>query len=204
MVKIAYANQCILDMGINDKVTAAIADSTDDYISFLFTTLVDDDLLGLHYELKKIPNRNWSLNLRYNRDISSVGYRYLTDILSSTINIVALSLKRNQMNEEARTSFLNGLSKNRTLKNVIICENTLNSQDMEYIGRFIQKNPILKQIDLHGCEIDDDGAIHLAKYLPACNLESLELSQNSISDRGCASLLSSIPSTLLNLSLRKN
>ncbi|CAF3807382.1 unnamed protein product [Rotaria sp. Silwood1] len=204
IVKIADANQCILNLEINDKVTLAIAESTGDYISFLHTSLEDDDVLGLHYELKKMLNRNWSLDFSYNRALSSVGYRYLTDILSSTINIVALSLKRNQMNEEARTSFLNGLSKNRTLKNVIICENTLNSQDMEYIGRFIQKNPILKQIDLHGCEIDDDGAIHLAKYLPACNLESLELSQNSISDRGCASLLSSIPSTLLNLSLRGN
>ncbi|CAF1428743.1 unnamed protein product [Rotaria sp. Silwood1] len=204
MVKIAYANQCILDMGINDKVTAAIADSTDDYISFLFTTLVDDDLLGLHYELKKIPNRNWSLNLRYNRDISSVGYRYFTDILSSTITIVELSIGQNQMNEEARISFLNGLSKNRTLKKVNMCENKLNSQDIEYIGRFIQNSPILKQIDLRESEIDVDAAIHLAKYLPEGNLEILDLSQNSISDRGCASLLSSIPPTLLNLSLRKN
>ncbi|CAF3233452.1 unnamed protein product [Rotaria sp. Silwood2] len=75
---------------------------------------------------------------------------------------------------------------------------------MDYIGRFIQNNSILEQIDLHDCEIDDDGAIHLAKYLPACSLENLELSQNSISDRGCASLLSSIPPTLLYLSLRGN
>ncbi|CAF5165981.1 unnamed protein product, partial [Rotaria sp. Silwood1] len=58
--------------------------------------------------------------------------------------------------------------------------------------------------DLRESEIDVDAAIHLAKYLPEGNLEILDLSQNSISDRGCASLLSSIPPTLLNLSLRKN
>jgi hypothetical protein len=47
-------------------------------------------------------------------------------------------------------------------------------------------------------------AIHLAKVLPESSLEKLDLNQNSIGDRGCVSLLSSIPPTLTDLSLNCN
>jgi len=94
--------------------------------------------------------------------------------------------------------------KNKTLNKFDISDNKLNNQDIEYIGRFIQSNPMLKEIDLHNCEIDADGAINLAKFLPESSLEKLDLHQNSLGDRGCASLLSSILPTLINLSLNEN
>jgi Ran GTPase-activating protein (RanGAP) involved in mRNA processing and transport len=94
--------------------------------------------------------------------------------------------------------------KNKTLNKFDISDNKLNNQDIEYIGRFIQSNPMLKEIDVCDCAIDTDGAIHLAKVLPESSLEKLDLNQNSIGDRGCVSLLSSIPPTLTDLSLNCN
>jgi Ran GTPase-activating protein (RanGAP) involved in mRNA processing and transport len=75
---------------------------------------------------------------------------------------------------------------------------------MEYIAHFIKNNTVLKEINLSMCEIDDDGIIYFAKYLSKSSLEILDLSQNSIGDRGCKSLLSSIPSTLTDLLLADN
>ncbi|CAF3258138.1 unnamed protein product [Rotaria sp. Silwood2] len=161
-------------------------------------------MLELSNQLKKMSNQNWTLNLEYNTQLSPVGYRYLADILSSTITIVDLCVASNDMSEEARTNLLNNLWKNKTLKNFNICNNKLNNQDIEYVGRFIQNNSVIKEIDLSICKIDDDGAICLARFLVESSLEKLDLSQNSINDRGCASLLSSIPPTLTDLLLDNN
>jgi hypothetical protein len=57
---------------------------------------------------------------------------------------------------------------------------------------------------LYSCEIDVDGAMHLAKGLSKGNLEALDLDSNSLGDRGCASILSSIPPTLTKLSINGN
>jgi hypothetical protein len=65
-----------------------------------------DYVLELCNELKKDSNRNWSLNLERNERISSIGYRYLVDILYSTVTIIELSVRYNAMNEKSRTSLL--------------------------------------------------------------------------------------------------
>lgn len=202
--KIANANHCFIHLGVNNKVKLAMAKSTDDHVSFDYVRLQDDDIYGLFHELKKHPNRNWSLDFTYKYQLSSVGYGYLSDILSSTINIIELSVGETNMDEEARTSLLNNLPKNKTLKKFDLQKNKLNNEDIQSIGDFIHNNLLLKEIDLHECEIDADGAMHLAKVLPKSRLEILNLDYNLLGDRGCTSLFSSLPPTLLSFSVAGN
>lgn len=204
MLEIVNTNHCIFDLCINEKIKWARAISTDGTMDLYDEKLQDDDVLELCDELQEESNQNWSLDLQHNDQISSVGYRYLSDILSSTDTLTELCVADNNMNEEIRSILLNGLCENRTLKKFDIHGNKLNSQDMELIGRFIQNNRMLKEIDLHNCQIDADGIINLAKFLHESNLEKLDLHQNSLGDHGCTSLLSSIPPTLINLSLDEN
>ncbi|CAF3271599.1 unnamed protein product [Rotaria sp. Silwood2] len=204
ILQITNTNHCLLDLDINEKVKQAMLNLTDDCIGLGNEDLRDDHILELCNQLKKMSNRNWALYLQCNNQISSVGYRYLSDILSSTITITNLCVANSGMNEEARASLLNNLWKNKTLKTFDISSNKLNNQDMEYIGRFIQNNSVVEEIDLNMCEIDDDGAICLAKFLAESSLKKLDLTRNSVSDRGCASLLSSIPLTLIDLLLGYN
>jgi hypothetical protein len=63
---------------------------------------------------------------------------------------------------------------------------------------------VLTELDLSVCDIDDDGAVSLAKYLSQSSLKILNLDRNSIGDRGFASLLYSIPLTLAKLSVAYN
>lgn len=101
ILKITNANHCFFDLSINRKAKEAIEISTDDSIDLNNQNLQDYDIYDLCYELKKEPNRKWSLNLSYNNKISSIGYSYLADILISTINIDELSVRSNHMDEEA-------------------------------------------------------------------------------------------------------
>lgn len=91
-----------------------------------------------------------------------------------------------------------------TLKNFDIYDNKLNIQDIKSIGHFIKNNSMLKKIDLRLCQIDTDGAIHLVKCLLESNLEILYLDKNSIVNRGCITLLSSLSPSIINLSLDEN
>jgi hypothetical protein len=75
---------------------------------------------------------------------------------------------------------------------------------MEYIGSFVNNNSTLKMLNLEGCGIDGDGIIHLSKALPQSYLEMLTLTFNSLDDRSCANILSSIPPTLTKLSFAYN
>jgi Ran GTPase-activating protein (RanGAP) involved in mRNA processing and transport len=126
--------------------------------------------------MKKEPNRNWALDLSYNCRISFVGYHHLADILSSAITIAELFTANNTMNEAARASLLNGLRNNKTLRKFSIQMSELNDQDTKYIRHFIRDNPALKEIDLYRCQINDDGAAHLAEGLSQSGLEKLNIS----------------------------
>ena len=204
ILQITNENHCLFDLNINNIVKEKMIGLRGGvYVILPNEQLRDDHLFELCNELKKMSNRNWRLCLGCNNKISYVGYGYLADILSSTITIDQLSVG-NHMNEEACTTLLQDLWKNKTLRQFDINCSKLNIQHIEYLGRFIQNSPMLKEISLSGCEIDDDGAICLAKFLAASNLEKLDLSHNSISDRGCTTLLSSIPLTLTELLLDYN
>jgi hypothetical protein len=91
ILQITNANHCLFDLDINENVKEAMERSTNGYIDLWpGESLRDDHVLALCNELKKESNRNWSLKLSCNDQISSVGYHYLADILSSTITIVDL------------------------------------------------------------------------------------------------------------------
>ena len=122
---------------------------------------------------------------------------YLADILSSTVNIVELTVKDNCINDQTRPTLFNGLYNNRTMKIFIMVANKLIDQDIEYIERVIQNNSALKEILLNECEINDNGTARLIEILPESSLDALYLSNNSLDDRGCAKLLSSISVTVL-------
>lgn len=155
-------------------------------------------------ELKQRSNQNWILNFLSNDQISSIGYRYLNDILSSTINIVDLNVEGNSKDEDARKFLLNDLWKNKTLNKFNISNNTLTNQDIEHIGLFILNNSILTEINLNRCEIDDDSIICFSRYLSTSSLQILDLNENLINDHGCKNVFSSIPITLTNLLINDN
>jgi hypothetical protein len=200
----ANANHCICNLDIQEKVKPQIEKALNDGISISSADFHDDDMLELRNELKKKPEQNWSLSLVGNKRISSIGYDYLADILSSTINIVKLNIYGIDYNKAIRTKFFNSLCDNKTIKEFEVYMEKLDNQDMEYIGRFIQNNSALEKTNLGRCEIDDDGIIHLVKGLPGSSLKLLFLNSNSIGDRGCAAALSSIPPTLKHLDLSFN
>jgi hypothetical protein len=204
ILKTADTNHCICELDIIEKIKENMTQSTDNEIDLCLAQLRDDHVLELCNELKKEPNQNWSLNLQHNDRISSVGYRYLADILSSKTTIVELFIGSDNMADEAWSNLFNGLYNNKTLKKFVIDSIKLNNQKMENIGRFIQNDPALVEIGLDSCRIDADGVIHLAKVLSESSLEVLKLNQNLLGDRGCAKLLSSIPLSLTKLALNGN
>lgn len=202
--KIANKNDCICLININEKVKNVMENLANDSIDLTRSRLRDDHILELCNGLKKHSNRNWSLDLGSNERISYVGYQYLAEVLSSTINIIELSVDSNQIDEKGRIDLLNGLRSNKTIKKFTINYNTLNSEDMKSIAVFVKNNPMLKAIYFYHCEMDADGAVHLASTLSESCLEILDLYAASIGDHGCSSILSSIPSTLNHLVLDYN
>ena len=204
IIKITHAYHCICDLDINEIVKEKVTQSINGEVFLDRLELRDHQIPELYNELKKNPNQNWSLNLAFNDKISLNGYHHLADILSSTIVIVELSVAYNGIDEEALTVLLNCLCNKKTLKNLNISSNKLNNRHMENIRRLIQSNSILKEINLTYCGIDADEAIRLSEVLFESSLEILHLDENSVSDRGCASLLSSISPTLKELAIRKN
>ena len=204
--QMVYNNNCICYLDINDSVNKEMEKlPSDDIISLSYKYLRDDHILELCNQIKKQPNRNWSLNLSSNEEISSVGFSYLAQILSSSsINIVELDVSRNNMDEQSRANLLNSLRNKKSLKNFSIYSNELNNKDMESISHLIENNSMIEQIDLGQCGIDSDGIYYLVNVLPKCILKILYLQGNLIDDRACANILSSIPLTLTTLTLYDN
>ncbi|CAF0796547.1 unnamed protein product [Rotaria sordida] len=203
ILKVTDKKHCIFTLDINEWINNKMEELTDGNINLISTELRGHHILQLYNGMKKTPDRDWSMDLSCNERISPIGYRQLGDILSSTLHIVELDLRGNNMDEEERKCLLNGLQNNKTLSKFQIWTK-LNNQDMEYIGRFIQNNMALKELNLYWCYMGDDDVVPLFKDLPGSHLEILCLSNNSLGDRTCASLLSSIPSTLRELSFNDN
>ncbi|CAF2852314.1 unnamed protein product [Rotaria sp. Silwood2] len=176
------------------------AESGDLYL----TSLRNDHILELFHELKKFPDRNWSIRLTLGTRITSIRYRRLRDLLSSTVNVVEFEITANNMNEEAQVNLFTGLFNNKILQRCGLWNSKLNHEAMDWIGRFIQNNTILTKLRLDYWEIGDSGAVFLTKYLPESSLQELGLGNNSLGDRNCTSLLFSISSTLTNLSMVNN
>jgi hypothetical protein len=193
IIKTADQYHCLCEINFSETLDEYVAQETNGDIILYDKDLQNVHILELCNELKKQPNRSWSLNLKENDRISSVGYGYLADILSSSAIIDVLSV--NHMNEEAQTSLFRGLCKNMTLTKFTI-ESKLNSEDMKCIGRFVQNNSALKELEMEYCEIDANDVIHFANGLLHSSLEKLRLYKTPLGDHGCASLISCIPSTL--------
>ncbi|CAF4334893.1 unnamed protein product, partial [Rotaria sp. Silwood2] len=195
-------NHCICYLNINESPINDVsnAESGELYLWYLR----DDHILELFHELKKFPDRNWSIRFAIGTRLTSIGYRRLRDILSSTISVVEFEIGANNMNEEAQVNFLGGLCNNKTLQKCNLSQSKLNPDALDYIGRFIQNNLTLTKLTLDSCEISDGGIVRLAKYLSESSLKELSLGSNSLGDRDCTSLLSSIPSTLTDLSISNN
>ena len=203
ILKVTNKKHCIFTLDIDEMIKEKMAELTDGRIMFPYGDIRGHHILQLYNEMKKKPDQNWELELSCRKKILPIGYCHLADILSSTLRIVALNLRGNDIDEEEQNILLKGLQNNKTLSTCQLWS-TLNNQEMEYIGRFIQNNPALKELDLYECAMGDNGAAHLVKVLPESHLEVLQLSRNSLGDQTFASLLSSIPPTLKELSLSSN
>ncbi|CAF2954771.1 unnamed protein product [Rotaria sp. Silwood2] len=195
-------NHCICYLNINESPTNYVSNAENGELYLWY--LRDDHILELFHELKKFPDRNWSIRLASGTRLTSIGYRRLRDILSSTIKVVEFETEANYMNEEAQANLFSGLCASKTLQRCTLLVSKLNHETMDYIGRFIQNNMKLATLNLSCSKIDDDGAVCLAKYLPESSLKELGLRYTLLGDRGCKSLLSSIPSTLTDLSIGNN
>ncbi|CAF2989476.1 unnamed protein product [Rotaria sp. Silwood2] len=103
---------CYLNMNKSPIDNVSNAESGDLYL----TSLRNDHILELFHELKKFPDRNWSIRLTLGTRITSIRYRRLRDLLSSTVNVVEFEITANNMNEEAQVNLFTGLFNNKILQ----------------------------------------------------------------------------------------
>ncbi|XP_071777201.2 NACHT, LRR and PYD domains-containing protein 12-like [Centroberyx gerrardi] len=106
-----------------------------------------------------------------------------------------LDLGYNSIRDSGVKKLMEGLvDKDCKLKTLRLQGCGFTSRACVYLASVLCHSPKLRELDLSGNEIGDDGLLHLAngvKY-QGCHLETLKLSQCNIKEKGCRSLASAL------------
>ncbi|KAM7418409.1 hypothetical protein PAMA_015840 [Pampus argenteus] len=106
-----------------------------------------------------------------------------------------LDLGYNSISDNGVKNLVEGLvDQNCRLKTLRLQGCGVTSQACQYLAAALRKSPKLRELDLSGNEIGDNGLKHLANGLRGdeCQLEALKLSQCNIEQKGCHYLASAL------------
>ena len=122
------------------------------------------------------------LNLGSNRSITITGWRATFAVLQSPHSrLESLSLRDNNISDDAALSLMNALSNNNALKALELgnCSNITIAGWWAFFGFLLSPNSILEELNLHSNRFNDDLVISLATYLASnSTLKRLNLSSN--------------------------
>lgn len=158
---------------------------------------------GMKYiaELVKSNTNLTKLNLRDN-NIGEEGLGYLARALAFNNHLITLNLFQIEVSSEALVEFLPILlSNNKTLKDLDLGANNINSATMQKISKAISECS-LEKLNLDNNKLGADGMKYLAMALsgPNCKLRSIDLTLNNIGSEGAKALAEGI---LKNKSLKE-
>ncbi|XP_029920345.1 NACHT, LRR and PYD domains-containing protein 14-like [Myripristis murdjan] len=108
-----------------------------------------------------------------------------------------LDLGYNSIRDDGVKELMRGLTdQDCKLKTLRLQGCGVTAQACVYLATVLSQSPKLRQLDLSGNEIGDDGLLNLARGVssPGCRLHTLKLSQCGIKERGCCSLASALES----------
>eukprot|EP00942_MAST-04A_sp_MAST-4A-sp1_P003575 g3575.t1 len=142
------------------------------------------DFLSVNKTLKELHLNDNNLN--------SNGARVIAKALEANKCLHLLNLERNLIdNDGMKALFGNMLSKNSTLKSLLLCSNKITSG--EYIANGLKVNKGLTNLDLSKNNLKDNGIISIASSLSQNNvLETINLSDNDCGEGGSKALALSL------------
>jgi Ran GTPase-activating protein (RanGAP) involved in mRNA processing and transport len=161
----------------------------------------DTQMIELASELCKQPEATHGCKLIFTLQwcISAVALKLLSQILT-TVAFSEFAYTGSNLTSEDATVLLDVLANNTTLESLDMSENKLTYVAVQHLLPLF-KNENLKTLSLKSNNLDDEAAALLATALSTSKLHRIDLSKNKIGDQGLAHILSSVPDTLVDLSI---
>jgi Ran GTPase-activating protein (RanGAP) involved in mRNA processing and transport len=184
---------CLTETGLGKTCAEAVAHilSVNDFYSILDLSgnrLRDDGAESIA-KLLRVNESVVHLGLRSN-DIGHRGGQAIAMALCSNNSITSLDLgghggiNRNHIGTEGAAALGDALRVNAVLCSLSVSSNGLGSEGMTKIGIGLQGNKTLARLNIASNNLGYEGAKVLASILESTELRELDLSRNSIGDRG--------------------
>ncbi|KAK0081580.1 hypothetical protein PV325_011923 [Microctonus aethiopoides] len=134
------------------------------------------------------------INLRDNK-LSDGSGKSLQTLLTQTDSLIELNLSWNSLfNYEFWHKFINGLSKNSTVKNVDLSWNSLGKECSQLLAKYLSSPSCnLRKINLKGNRFEAEDAVQIAEaIMKNTTLEILNLENNPIEDVGAYAIIKAV------------
>ena len=147
-----------------------------------------------------LQNSKLKILIMNNNKITSNGGYYLADALIKNETLEVLHLNHNKINDKGFSSIIYYLNNSKKLIDLDISYNDLLKDDLIKLSEFLEKNPILKVLNLSGNQIDSISANFIGCSL-AKNKNLLELKVNkcNLNEENIPQFINYINETNLNI-----
>ena len=147
-----------------------------------------------------LQNSKLKILIMNNNKITSNGGYYLADALIKNETLEVLHLNHNKINDKGFSSIIYFLNNSKKLIDLDISYNDLLKDDLIKLSEFLEKNPILKILNLSGNKIDSVSANFIGCSL-AKNKNLLELKVNKcdLNEENIPQFVNYINETNLNI-----
>ncbi|MGB4192307.1 MAG: hypothetical protein WBJ81_07205 [Rickettsiales bacterium] len=183
-----------------DKVIAAIANNSPNYINVTFEEIDDESVQNLAQAL--INNKILTV-LRFSEpegngdgrpaNIGDEGAKAIAEALKVNRSINTLDLKRNNITDKAVIDLLKALEINGSITSLDLHNNNISDRGAKAIAQALKVHKSITHLNLGSNKISDEGAKAIAETLKVNkSINSLNLSYNNISDTGYSAIVQSL------------
>lgn len=114
---------------------------------------------------------------------------YLQTLLEKNRTLTSLELRSNGITSQGVSTFVAGLAHNSSLQTLALSANPIGAHGADALVKTLLHHPSLTSLDVAGCGLKSEGAARFAGLIAASTvLQDLTLSDNEVTDEGCASL----------------